>query len=58
MEYAGFEEIGAYILKRSNTVAQYITTRPILELYKKTVQIPGPGLLGDGGNRRGLTYRV
>ena len=32
MEETGFEEMGAYVLKRQNTVAQYITTRPILYL--------------------------
>ena len=41
MEEAGFEKIGAYILKGQNTVAQYITTRPIMDLCKKTVQRPG-----------------
>ena len=28
MEKAGFEEIGAYVMKRQNTVAQYIATGP------------------------------
>ena len=41
MEELGFEDIGAYILKRHNTVAQYIATRPIMYLCKKTVQRPG-----------------
>ena len=41
MEEAGFEEMGAYILKRQNTTAQYIVTQPILDLCKKTVQMPG-----------------
>ena len=40
MEEAGFEETGAYVLKRQNTDAQYIATRPILDLYKMTVQRP------------------
>ena len=38
MEEAGFEEVGAYVLKRQNTVAQYIATRPILDLCKETVR--------------------
>ena len=41
MEEAGFEEIGAYILKRQNTVLKYIAMRPILDLCEKTVQRPG-----------------
>ena len=35
---AGFEEIGAYITRKQNTVAQYITTRPIMDLYEKSVR--------------------
>ena len=41
MEEAGFEEIGAYILKWQNMAAQCIATRPILDLCKKIVQRPG-----------------
>ena len=33
--------MGAYVLKRHNTVAQYITTRPILDLFEKTVRRTG-----------------
>ena len=63
MEEAGFEEVGAYVLKRQNTVAQYIATRPILDLCKETVRTSvrrrceglGHGLLGDGGSRRDCT---
>ena len=43
----------AYVLKRQNTFAQYIVTRPILYLYEKTVQMPGGcGFLGDVGIRK------
>ena len=38
MEEAGFEEIGVYTLNRQNMFEQYIATRPILDLCKKTVQ--------------------
>ena len=31
----------AYVLQRHNTVAQYIATRPIMELYENTVRKPG-----------------
>ena len=41
MEEAEFEEMGAYFLKRHNTVAQYITTRSILYLCEETVQKSG-----------------
>ena len=37
MEESGFEEMGAYFLKRHNKVAHYIATRPIMGLYEKTV---------------------
>ena len=32
IEEAGFKEIGFYITRRQNTVAQYIVTQPILDL--------------------------
>ena len=41
MEEAGFEDMGAYVLKSQNTVVQYIATRTILYLCKKTVRRPG-----------------
>ena len=40
MEEAGFEEIRFYVTRRYNTVAQYIATRPIMDLYEKSVQRP------------------
>ena len=41
MKEAGFEERGSYILKKQNTVVQYIATRPILDLCKNMVRKPG-----------------
>ena len=41
MEEAGFEEIRVYILKRQNMVAQYIVTRPILDLCERELWNPG-----------------
>ena len=32
LEMVGLEEIGAYIARRQNTVAQYILTRPVMDL--------------------------
>ena len=40
-EKAGFEEMEEYVLKRKNTVAQYIVTRPILDLCEEVVCMPG-----------------
>ena len=37
MEEAEFEDMVAYVLKRNNTVAQYIATQQILYLRKNTV---------------------
>ena len=37
----GFEEMGTYVLKRQTTVAQYIATRRIMDLYEETVRRPG-----------------
>ena len=41
MEEAGFKEIRVYIQKMNNTVAQYIATRPILDLCERSVRRPG-----------------
>ena len=40
MEEAGFEEIGVYIKKRQNRVAQYNATRSILDLCERSVRSP------------------
>ena len=41
MEEVGFEEIGAYILKRQKTVTQYISTWTVLCLCERTTWRPG-----------------
>ena len=41
MEEAVFEEIGAYVTRRHNTVAQYIATQTILDLYERSAWRPG-----------------
>ena len=38
---AGFKGIGKYITRRKNTAAQYIVTRPILDLCERSAQRPG-----------------
>ena len=54
MEEAGFEDMGDYVLKRQNTVAKYITTRPIMDLYKKTVRRPGVWVARRWREKEGL----
>ena len=41
MEEAGFKEIGTYVTRRQNKVAQYIATRPILDLCERSARRPG-----------------
>ena len=41
MEETGFEGIRKFITRRQDTVAQYIATRPILDLYEQSVRRPG-----------------
>ena len=36
-----FEEVDTYVLFRQNTIALYIATHPILELYMVSKQQPG-----------------
>ena len=38
MEEAGFEDMGAYVMERQNTDAQYIATRTVLDLCEETVR--------------------
>ena len=41
MQDVGFKEVDAYVLRRQNTVMQYIVNRPILGFCKETVQRTG-----------------
>ena len=41
MEEEGFEEIGTYVTRRQNTVAQYIATRLIMKLCERSAWRPG-----------------
>ena len=41
MAEAGFKGIGTYVTRRQNMVAQYIATRPILDLCERSAQRPG-----------------
>ena len=62
---AGFEEIGTYITRRQKTVAQYIATRPILDLCERSAWRSGArvsrrwweqdGLYLEGSKKRAET---
>ena len=56
----GLEEVEMYVLHRKNTVAQYITPRPILEFYLAEEQHPGAQVtmrwLYQGGINLGQEY--
>ena len=41
MTYVGFEEVETSVLCHQNTVAQYITTHLILEIFLATERRPG-----------------
>ena len=41
MQEAGFEGIRKATTRRQNTVAQYIATRPIMDLCERGTQRPG-----------------
>ena len=42
MAEAGLQEVETYVSRRQNTVAQFIATRPIMDLCLATEQRPGP----------------
>ena len=54
MEEAVFEDIGVYIKKRQNTVAQYIVTQPILDLEELDASDEDPGT--GGGITKGIRF--
>ena len=41
MAEAGFEESETYVTRRQNMAAQYISTRPIMDLCERSDQRPG-----------------
>ena len=58
MEEAGFEEMGANVLRRRNMVTQYIAERPIMCLCKKTVQSTGGWVSRRWWEQEGLDLSV
>ena len=41
MTEVGLEEVETYVLRRHNTIAQYISNLPILDIYMAEKQRPG-----------------
>ena len=54
MEEAEFEDMGEYVMKRQNTVALYIATRPIMDLCKETVRRSGTWVARIWWEKEGL----
>ena len=54
MVEAGFEEIGVYVTRRKNTVAQYIVTQPIMDLCNQSVRRPGVWMYRRWWEQEGL----
>ena len=54
MQEVLFEEMEAYVLKRQNTLAQYIVMRPIPDLCEETVWITGTWLVKIRWEQDGL----
>ena len=42
MEEAGLQEADTYVSRRQNTFAQYIATRPIMNIFMAEKRNPGP----------------
>ena len=51
---AGFEDIGVYVMRRWNMVAQYIATRPIMYLCERSVRRPGAWVSWRWWEKEGL----
>ena len=58
MEEAGFEEMGSYVLKSQNAVAQYIKMRTIMDLYKDMVHRSGAWFYMRWWEKEGLDPAV
>ena len=54
MEKAEFEEIGEYVLNSQNLFAQYIATRPIMDLCEEAVRMTGEGVANIWWDQKGL----
>ena len=54
MAEAGLQEVETYVSRRQNTLAQYITTRPIMDLFLAAKQRRGPMVAMWGWEQEGL----
>ena len=54
MAEAGFEEIGTYVIRRHNMAAQYIATRPILDLCERSSRRTGSCVCRQWWDKDGL----
>ena len=54
MSEAGFQEVETYVSRRQNTMAQYILTMPIMDLFLAAKQRPGPRVTMRWWEQEGL----
>ena len=52
---AGFEGIRKYVTRRQNTSAQYIVTRPIMELYEQSTRRPEARVSHSASGSKGVS---
>ena len=57
MKEAGFTDVRKSINRRQNTVAQYIATRPLLDLYEGMTQIGRARVKMSWWDQRGIDWR-
>ena len=58
MKEAGFKEIRTSITNRQNTVAQYIATRPLLDLCEGAKQRGGARLSRRWWGQKGIDWEI
>ena len=58
MKEAGFTEIRKSIMNRKNTVAEYIVTRPILDLCEQTTQRGGARVSRQWWDQKGIDWET
>ena len=58
MKEAGIIRIRTSFLRRQNTVAQFIATRPILDLCKKSTRQPGARVPRQWWEKTGIYWKV
>ena len=56
MKYAGFTDVRTFINRRQNTVTQYITTRPLLDLCEGATQRGGARVTMRCWDQKGIDW--